>query len=251
LNAYVDPRQARYFTSGGRDALKQLGSIVKSLDANIGILLNSAAEKIVIVDERGETVGHQSAMLRVAHLYCKQYKPREIIVPVTASAGIALIASEFRCKLRWIPSEHQSMMEAAASTDSVFVGGTKGGFIFPGFQLGVDAMFATVKIFELLVASGKKIGELTGPWEDFHIITKEAACSWGKKGKVMRSLMSHSEKSERILVDGARITEDSGWVLVRPDRQKAQFLVQAESESPAAARELAKKYAKLIKLWQK
>ena len=251
LNSYVDPRQARYFTLGGQEALKQLGSIVKSLDANIGILLNSAAEKIVIVDEKGDTIDHQSAMLKVAQLYCNLYKPKEIAVPVSASIGIAKIAEKFRSKLRWIPSEHQAMMEAAASSDSIFVGGTKGGFIFPGFQLGVDAMFATVKIFELLIASKENIGTFTGPWDKYNMASKEVACSWGKKGQVRRSLMNHSEKMERILVDGARIAENGGWVLVRPDRVKAQFFIQAESDSAATSRELVKKYVKLIKSWQK
>jgi len=77
------------------------------------------------------------------------------------------------------------------------------------------------------------------------------ACSWGKKGQVMRALMEHSEQSERILIDGARISEDGGWVLIRPDRQKAQFQILAESGSAGEAKELVKNYVKLIKHWQK
>jgi len=251
LNSFVDPRQAYYFSKGGVEALKQLGSIVKSLRADIGILLNSAAEKIVIVDEKGEAIDSQRTLLKVTDLYCRQAKPKEIAVPVSGSAGVKLIAESSKCKLRWIPSEHQAMMEAAVSGDSVFVGGTRGGFIFPGFQLGVDAMFSTAKIFELLIATNQKIGEVTGPWDDFSIVSREVACSWGKKGQVMRALMEHSEKSDRILIDGARIVENGGWVLVRPDSKKAQFFIQAESKSAGQARELVKTYIKLIKNWQK
>jgi len=251
LNSYVDPRQPHYFTQGGEEALKQLGSIVKSLDADIGILFNSAAEKIIVIDEKGEAVNPQALLLKVTQLYCTMARPKEIAVPVSASYGIKMIADANKCKLKWIPSDHQAMMEAAASGDSVYVGGTRGGFIFPGFQLGVDAMFATVKVFELLIAAGQKIGEVSGPWDEYVISTKEVACSWVKKGQVMRALMEHSEKSERILVDGARIAEDNGWVLVRPDRKKAQFFVQAESKSPGHTKDLVKKYVKLIKSWQR
>jgi mannose-1-phosphate guanylyltransferase/phosphomannomutase len=251
LNSYIDPRQSNYFIRNGLTALKQLGSIVKSLGADIGILLNSAAEKIIIVDEKGEAIPPQKALLKISSLYCKTDPPAEIAVPVSASTGIEIIAAESKAKVRWIRSDHQAMMEAAASGDSVFVGGTRGGFIFPGFQLGVDAMYTTAKIFELLVTAGEKIGKVTGTWDKYFMASKDVACSWGKKGQVMRSLMNYSDGMKRILVDGVRIPESDGWVLVRPDRKKAQFFVQAESVSQSGAKELVKKYVQLVRNWQK
>jgi mannose-1-phosphate guanylyltransferase/phosphomannomutase len=251
LNSFVDPRQAYYFSSRQREATKQLGTIVKSLGADIGILLNSGAEKIVAVGEKGEVISPQKMLLKVAQLYCEAASPGKIAVPVEASSGIEMIAGDCGARIEWIPSDHQAMMEAAISDESVFVGGTKGGFLFPGFQLGVDAMFATVKIFELLVGAARRISSITGPWDKLFMVEKSVACSWGKKGQVMRSLMSHSEGFDRILVDGARISENGGWVLVRPDRKHAQFFVQAESDNPETAKELAKQYVKYIKGWQK
>jgi mannose-1-phosphate guanylyltransferase/phosphomannomutase len=251
LNSFVDPRQAYYFTRRQGEATKQLGTIVKSLGADIGILLNSGAEKIVAVGEKGDVINPQKLLLKVTQLYCEAAGPRKIAVPVAASSGIEMVAEEYGAKIEWIPSDHQAMMEAGILGKSIFVGGTKGGFLFPGFQLGVDAMFATVKMFELLVGAGRKIGSITGPWDKLVMVERSVACSWGKKGQVMRSLMRHSEGFERILVDGARISEDGGWVLVRPDRKRAQFFVQAEAEDSGIAKELVKRYVKYIKSWQK
>lgn len=251
LNAFVDPRQAYYFENRQREATRQLGTIVRSLGADVGVLLNSGAEKIMVVSEKGEVIDPGRLLLKVTRLYCEDEEPRRIAVPVTASAGIETIAEEFDAEVERIPSDHQAMMQAGAVGDSIFVGGTKGGFIFPGFQLGVDGMFATAKIFELLVKAGRKIGQITGPWETLTIVSKDVACSWGKKGQVMRSLIEHSRQFERILVDGARISENGGWVLVRPDRRKAQFTVQAESADPEKASEMLKEYVRLIKRWQK
>ena len=251
LNSFVDPRQAYYFTQRQKEATKQLGTIVKSLGADIGILLNSGAEKIIAVSEKGEVISSQKLLLKVTQLYCDAAGPRKIAVPVAASSGIEMIAGDYGAKIEWIPSDHLAMMEAGISGKSVFVGGTKGGFLFPGFQLGVDAMFATVKIFELLVGAGRKIGSITGPWDKLVMVGKSVACSWGRKGQVMRSLLRHSEGFERILVDGARFSQDGGWVLVRPDRKRAQFFVQAESDNSNTARELVRQYVKYIKSWQK
>ena len=214
-------------------------------------MINPGAEKIIAVDEKGEVLTPQRLLLKVARLYLEIAKPKKIAAPITASAGLELLADEFGAKIIWIPSDHRAMMESAAFPDIGFVGGTKGGFIFPGFQLGVDAMFVTAKILELLAITGIKLSEVTGDWDRLEMAEKEVACAWAKKGQVMRHLMAASEKSSRILIDGARLSVDDGWVLIRPDRKKALFYVLAESYSAESARELVKVYSKNIKNWQK
>jgi mannose-1-phosphate guanylyltransferase / phosphomannomutase len=251
LNSFIDQKKVYYYTQFQKEALKQLGTIVKSLDSDIGFLLNPGAEKFMAVDEKGDVISLQKMLLKVTQLYFEVAKPKRIAAPVTASAGLEMIAEEFGAQIVWIPSDHQAMMEAARTEGIDFVVGTKGGFIFPGFQLGVDAMFVTVKILELLARTGKKLSQVTGDWDRLHIAEKEVACAWGKKGQVMRSLMAHSERAARIIVDGVRISENDGWVLVRPDRKKAAFYILAESYSDDTAKELVKEYIKNIKNWQK
>ncbi|OGC90375.1 MAG: hypothetical protein A2W25_02145 [candidate division Zixibacteria bacterium RBG_16_53_22] len=251
LNAFVDQRKLYYFTQNQSQALRQLGSIVNSLNYDMGFLLNPGAEKFMTVDENGDIIGIQKMLLKVTQLYCEVAHPKKIAAPVTASAGLEMIADEFGAKILWISSDHQAMMEAGSRSDIDFVVGTKGGFVFPGFQLGVDAMFVVVKIMELLARSGKKLSQVTGDWDRLYMAEKDVACPLAKRGQVMRSLMEHSERAARIIVDGVRVSEDDGWVLVRPDRKKAQFYILAESYSEETAKDLVKEYVKNIKNWQK
>jgi len=251
LNAFIDPRKLYYYSQNQSQALRQLGSIVDSLNYDMGILLNPGAEKFMAVDEKGSILNLQKMLLKVTQLYCEVAQPKKIAAPVTASAGLEMIADEFGARIIWISSDHQAMMEAGSRSDIDFVVGTKGGFIFPGFQLGVDAMFVVVKIMELLAKTGKKLSQVTGDWDRLYMAEKDVACPLSKRGQVMRSLMAHSEHSARTIVDGARISEDDGWVLVRPDRKRAQFYIQAESYSEETAKELVKEYVKNIRGWQK
>jgi len=251
LNSFLDQRKVYYFTQGQAQALKQLGSIVKSLNYDVGFLLNPGSEKFMAVDENGDIISLQKMLLKVTQLQCEIARPKRIAAPVSASAGLEMIGEEFGVNIEWIPSDHQAMMEAGSTPGIDFVVGTKGGFIFPGFQLGVDAMFVVVKILELLAKSGKRLSQVTGDWDRLYMAEKEVACPFAKRGQVMRSLMAHSEKSARIIVDGARVSEDDGWVLVRPDRKKAMFYILAESYSEDAAKELVKEYVKNIRNWQK
>jgi mannose-1-phosphate guanylyltransferase/phosphomannomutase len=195
LNSFVDQRKLYYYTQSQARTLKQLGSIVDSLKYDIGFMLNPGSEKFMAVDEKGATVSLQKMLLKVTQLQFEAARPRKIAAPVTASAGLEMIAEEFGAKIVWISSDHQAMMEAGSSEEIDFVVGTKGGFIFPGFQLGVDAMFVIVKILELLAKTGKKLSQVTGDWDRLYMAEKDVACPMAKRGQVMRSLMAYSEKS--------------------------------------------------------
>jgi phosphomannomutase len=67
----------------------------------------------------------------------------------------------------------------------------------------------------------------------------------------MRRLITSSDDKERQLVDGIRIYEDKGWVLVAPDRMKASFYIFAESRSDETTTGLLNRYRGLVEEWQR
>ncbi|MCK4632277.1 MAG: hypothetical protein KAT79_03340, partial [candidate division Zixibacteria bacterium] len=75
-------------------------------------------------------------------------------------------------------------------------------------------------------------------------------CPWSRKGTVMRKLSTGSESKDRQLIDGIRIFEDSGWVLVAPDRQTAAFNIMAESTSVENTDQLVAQYRELVETSQ-
>jgi len=150
------------------------------------------------------------------------------------------------------------MMEALSKLKVDFVGGTKGGFIFPGFQLGADAMFNLAKILEFLSRNGnstsppcrRTLADLRRKLDGFHMVKRTVPCSWGKKGQVMRKLLKYTEDCRRELIDGVRIINCDSWVLVMPDRRKAYFHIFAESTKEEEAERLVEKYARKVSQWQ-
>ena len=64
----------------------------------------------------------------------------------------------------------------------------------------------------------------------------------------MRVLITSSEDRQRQLIDGVRIFEDDGWVLIAPDRTSAAFNIQAESTSVERTEELISRYQVKIDL---
>jgi len=250
LNAYPDPDRVYNHSQQEDKARKQLSAIVKSLKADAGFLIGPGAEKLTVVDENGKVIDNQVLLCLILSLYLEKVRCKKIAVPVVASSRIEAIAKKHKIELVRIPDDHLAMMDALHKDGADFVGGTKGGFIFPGFQIGCDAMFAVAKILELITSTGKRLGDVKRDWPDINIISKEIPCSWTRKGLVMRRLMKHTARKKRILVDGVRFSNNASIITIKPDRYKASFYLQVESKSQDKAKSNLKEYASKIKQWQ-
>jgi mannose-1-phosphate guanylyltransferase/phosphomannomutase len=250
LNAYLDPKKLYRTDQKLEQSIQQLSSIVKSLNADVGFLFDPGAEKLSVVDEQGEFIGSDLLLLIVTSLFLRCTQAKKIAVPVVASMGVEEIAQEYGVKVIRVRNDHLAMMNALSDLGVDFVGGTRGGFIFPGFQLGADAMFDVAKILELLAKNGRSLGSLRKESDKFFMLRRSVPCSWGKKGQVMRELLKYTENLNRQLIDGVRVIEDDSWVLVTPDRRKATFHIHAEAKDPAKAEALLKEYARKVGEWQ-
>ncbi len=250
LNATLNPRKFSSSPEESAQAIVQLSSIVTSLNADIGFLLNPAAEKLTVVDEQGKPVDSQLLLLIVTDLYLKTNEVKRIAVPVGASMGVEEIAEQHGVQVIRVANDHLAMMEIRRQGNVDFVGGTRGGFVFPGFQMGADAMVAAVKTLEMMAQTKSRPGTLRKKFEHLHRQIVSVPCPWAKKGTVMRKLITGSEDKRRQLVDGVRIFENKGWVLVIPDRLTASFNILAESESKEETSHLIDQYRTLVDQFQ-
>ena len=242
LNANLNPRKFSGSPEADSQAIVQLSSIVTSLHCDVGFRLNPAAEKLSVVDETGKPVDSQLLLLVMTDLYLRTHRTGKIAVPVSASMGVEEIAKDHGVEVIRVADDHLAMMEVRRRGEAEFVGGTRGGFIFPGFQMGADAMLTAVKLLELMARNKVRLGDARRKFE--HLVRQAVSvpCPWSKKGTVMRRLIVGSDDQQRQLIDGVRVFDEDGWVLVTPDRLTAAFNILAESDSTEKTVRLIKRY---------
>lgn len=250
LNGSLNPRYLHAAEEDSARSIVQMSAIVKSLHADVGFIINAAAEKIFVVDENGLPIDNQLFLLILTELYLQTHNSTRIAVPVAASMGVEEIAARYNTEVIRVSNEHLAMMQIAASGEVDFVGGTRGGAIFAGMQLGSDAVFTTVKILEMLAKTKTTFGELRAQFDHLYRKTISIPCPWSKKGTVMRQLIINSNEKQRQLIDGVRIFEDGGWVLVTPDRLTASFNISAEAISDDRLNAIVDTYANIVKVYQ-
>jgi mannose-1-phosphate guanylyltransferase/phosphomannomutase len=251
LNAFVDETKMTRSAEEFQAALKQLGSIVPTLNADFGVMLDAGAQKIFISDEKGTLVGGDQAVVLFTLLHALAVPGAKVAVPVTATRAVEEVAAKHGATVTRCGTTYRSMMEAADKGAS-FVGEERGGFIFGQFFPAFDAMMATVKLMEYLAAAKQPLSELLKQVPKIQLLRSEAPCPWEKKGQVMRNLMEEADMagSKAELIDGVKLHTGKSWVLILPDGDKPYFHVDAEADTEREAQALVDKYHEKIKQWQ-
>jgi len=246
LNAYPNPSRASEHSRTFKEKIRQLSTIVTSVESDLGVMINPAAEKMIIIDENGQEIDSQLLLLMVTDLYLRTHEARRIAVPVSASMGVEKIAEEYGVEVTRVRNDHLAMMDGHIRGGADFVGGTLGGFIFPRFQIGADAMYASVHLLEMIAKTETRLSAFRSRFSNYIRKTASVPCPWGKKGQVMRTLITSTEDKQRQLIDGVRVFENGGWVLVMPDRLTASFGILAEAESEETVDSIIRQYSELV-----
>ncbi|HSB79465.1 MAG TPA: sugar phosphate nucleotidyltransferase, partial [Candidatus Methylomirabilis sp.] len=159
LNAYMDESRITKTAEEFQRSLTQLCEIVRILGADLGFMLDTGAEKLFLVDDKGDLLPDDLALAVVALLVARTQAVGTIGVPITASGVLEELVAPHGFRLNRTKIAARALMEAATLEGAVFVGDAFGGFIFPGFQPAFDAMLASLKILEMLALSDLSMHE--------------------------------------------------------------------------------------------
>lgn len=247
LNAAVDEAKLFRTTDQFQESVKRLGMIAYTLDADLGVKIDTGGEKIFVVDNRGNQIAPVQLAAAFARLMFQANNGGIIAVPVNAPGIFERIAAQYNGEIIRTKVNPYSQMEAALSENIAMVMDCEGGFIFPQFHPGFDALFAIAKILELTIKNEVRLSDIINSLPNYALVRTKVPCRWEDKGKVMRMLNEQYKSSNgQPQVDGVRIDLDSEWVLILPDAERPLFHVFAESQSLEQAQLLVEKYAAIV-----
>ena len=121
----------------------------------------------------------------------------------------------------------------------IFGGAVGGGYVFPEFLPGYDAVASLANLLQLLAPVNRPISEIVAELPRPTLVHRQLACAWGLKGLVMRVLNERLSGRDLDLTDGIKVFDDRGWSQVLPDPDEPLLHLYAEGESTEASEELA------------
>jgi mannose-1-phosphate guanylyltransferase/phosphomannomutase len=249
LNSFLDPQRITKTKKDFAFSLVQLSNIVKSLHADLGFLMDTGAEKIFVIDEKGRILTWDTTFAAVVSLVLRSGHAEKVVVPVTASRVIEEMASHYGTEIVRIKEDNHTLMEAALENGVYLAAERKGGYIFPEFQPAFDAMYAIAKIVELLNEQDICFGQIVDELPPIHLYSENISCPNELKGTIMRKMIEFTGGEKRVLIDGVKVFYKKDWVLVRPDNNRPLIHVNAEADDYDTAENMAKKFISRVQEW--
>jgi mannose-1-phosphate guanylyltransferase/phosphomannomutase len=251
LNAYLDETRISKTAEEFGRSLQQLSNIVRTLGADLGVLLDTGGEKVFLVDEKGEILPGDLALALVSLLVMRTRPPGRIVVPITASRAVERMAEEHGFVVTRSRGTSRALTEAALAPDVALVGEEMGGLIFPSFHPAFDGMSAVVRVLEMMARLDVRLHQLTRAVPESHMVRLEVPCPDERKGAVMRRLIEATKHGKVELIEGVRVQMGEDWVAAIPDADRATFHVVAEASDRERAQRLADEYRERITGWRK
>ena len=199
--------------------------------ADIGIQLDRNGEQFYLFSETGERILPEK-LLALQLLACFQKKSTARLgLPVSAPVELDHIARIANVEIVRTKVTPRAMMEVATEAK---------------FQPLFDGIYSLVKIIELMAVQEKRLSQLIDPLPSCYMERKTVFCPLASKGKVMRKMMEEMKGEQLELVDGIKVYDTSGWVLILPDADEAEVAIISQGISPQQASTLASSYAKRV-----
>ncbi len=169
-------------------------------------MIDAGGEKIWLTTAEGKPLDGDRFLVLVLKMFLiATDEVKKIAVPVRATGEVDLVAKEFGVEVVRVKDSHYAMMMACDDKDVKFVGGLRGGFLFPEFLYATDGMFSVAKILDLIATTNSSIDELDKNTPRLFLIKENIICSKNEKGSIMRRFMEDTVQYRQELIDGVRV----------------------------------------------
>jgi mannose-1-phosphate guanylyltransferase / phosphomannomutase len=227
-------------------SIGQTKRLVPVVGADLGAVFDRSAERLHLVDEQAREVPVEQALLLFLRLLGSNGRRGKLAFPITVTSQVDRLVDDSRFEIVRTPTSLPELTRAAAEADVVFAGAVGGGYVFPDFLPGYDAVASLAKLLELLAPVNRPLSELVAELPESTLVHHQVPCPWALKGLVMRVLNERLAGRDLDLTDGIKIFDERGWSQVLPDPDEPLLHLYAEGETREVSDELARELRTLV-----
>lgn len=228
--------------------LKDLRAQVLKEGAVVGIGFDGDADRIGLVDHTGKMVYGDELMMLVSRSILEKSKGAKIIGDVKCSDRLfADIKERGGNPIMW-KTGHSLIKEKIKVEKAPFGGEMSGHIFFADRNYGYDdALYAALRVIEILKETGKTIPELlSGIPNAFNTPELRIDTTEEKKVHIVEMLKKSFDGKNGAdytlnLIDGVRISFKNGWALARASNTQPVLVLRFESSTEAGLKEIRKR----------
>jgi len=246
INAEMDGRFPRD-PEPTAENLGDLGDLVRSEGADLGLAVDPDVDRLSLVNERGEALG-EDWTLALAVAAVLRRTPGTVVTNLSTSQSVDDVATGYGSVVVRAPVGEINVARRMQSEGAVIGGEGNGGVILPELHYTRDAAVAAALILQHLVDEGSSLAEAAGRWPSYVIVKKKVAFPRESLGDAYGAM-------ERDLVgdgvdrsDGLRLSWSGrrAWLHLRPSGTEPVVRLIAEAQERSEAEELISRASRIL-----
>jgi len=237
----VDPDGFNINNKVGSTAPEALVAKVKELRADIGIALDGDADRVIIVDEKGDIVDGDQFMAVIAEFWHRRGDLRGggLVATVMSNLGLERYLGSIGLVLERTKVGDRYVLEAMRAKGFNVGGEQSGHIILSDFTTTGDGLVAALQLLAVLKQGGGTVSEICQRFERVPQVLESVRFKQGKP-------LTHKLVEQVIAESKARLG-DGGRLVIRESGTEPVIRVMAESDDESLVRAVVDEISKTIK----
>ncbi len=231
------------------EALETLIETVASSHADLGIAYDGDADRIGVIDDKGNIIWGDQLMI----IFARDILPSNPGAPIISEVKASKLLYEEVEKLGGRPimwKTGHSLIKKKIKEEKALVAGEMSGHIFFadrffGFD---DAIYSSARLLEILSRSDKKLSEMLADLpRTYHTPEIRVYASDAVKFKIVEDVKKElSQKYPIVDIDGVRAQFPKGWGLVRASNTQEALVLRFEADTEQDLAAIRKEVEKTV-----
>ncbi len=210
------------------ETLNALRNTVLERKADIGIATDGDADRLGIIDDKGEFV-HPNQILVILYYYLLKYKGWHgpAVRNIATTHLLDKVAAAFGEQCYEVPVGFKHISAKMLETNAVIGGESSGGLTVRGHIQGKDGIYAASLLVEMLAVAGKKLSEIyeeiVREYGRLVMAERDYRFPPQRKAEIVKLLLEDKElpefpcKIQKVsYLDGCKVYfENGGWIIAR------------------------------------
>ncbi len=191
--------------------IKMLRREVKRFNADFGVAIDPDADRLAIVDEKGQAIGEERTLVLAADTWMRLTKKKSpLVVNLSTTQAVDDLAADFKVPVHRTPIGEAHVLAEMKRRKSAIGGEGNGGVILPAVHPGRDA--ATAFALVLIGMMGRR-----GPMSKWNASIQDYVMVKVSLAMGSLSLKQTARRAKSMFKDAIEFDDQDGLKIVLPD----------------------------------
>jgi phosphomannomutase len=238
------------FKRGTEPLPENLGDLRKTViknEAHVGFAVDPDADRLAVVNEKGQALGEEYTLVLAAEGYIKNKKSKETFVTnLSSSLALEKMAELNNCTVERSAVGEINVVQKMIEVGSELGGEGNGGVILKEAHLGRDSLVGAAMVLNRMAQDKIPLSQIHAALPQFYIVKDKINLDAIEKDAVLEKAESVFTDAEVNTIDGVKFTWEDSWIHLRSSNTEPIMRIYAEGSSIRIAQGLVDKIKKTI-----